>query len=296
MVYTNCLRLLKDPEEARDMAQEVYLTVFLKLNTLKKPEAFFDWIKVIKVNKCKNKLKENNPYFLFEDANGPAQPLYEEKDQTDPYAFIEDKHDQISPDKTLDTKETQELLINLIDDLPDAQRMALILFYYDDYSIREISRIMDISEGTVKSRLAYGRLGLKRALEKEKKKGYVLYGRTPVALLAYIAHFLKKTFSDHPDESLFLSIREAVLAALQESGHIAGTTAAAGSASAAGSAAAGNTLISAADAAVVESANAFISSGLSLKGFSLAGLWATAWGKAAITTIASAALIGSVAG
>ena len=72
MVYTNCLHLLKNPEEARDMAQEVYLTVFLKLDTLKKPEAFFEWVKVIKINKCKNKLKQGNPYFLLEDANGPA--------------------------------------------------------------------------------------------------------------------------------------------------------------------------------------------------------------------------------
>ena len=286
LVYSNCLRLLNDPEEARDMAQEVYLTIFLKLDTLKKPEAFFDWVKVIKVNKCKNKLKQNNPYFLLEDANGPAQPLYEEKDQTDPYAFIEDKHDQISPDKTLDTKETQELLFDLINDLPDAQRMVLILFYYDDYSIRESARLMEISEGTVKSRLAYGRLALKKALEKEKKKGNILYGRTPVSLLAYIAYFLKKTFPDQSDEVILSSIRETVLAALSES-----SAASAGVAGGAGSA-----LISAVDTAAVESANAFISGGLSLKGLSLTALWATAWGKAAITTIASAALIGSVAG
>ncbi len=238
MVYTNCLHLLKNPEEARDMAQEVYLTVFLKLDTLKKPEAFFEWVKVIKINKCKNKLKQGNPYFLLEDSNGPAVSPFEEKDDGDPYAHIEDKRDQISPDKTLDTRETQELLINLIDDLPDAQRMVLILFYYDDYSIKQIAQIMEISEGTVKSRLAYGRLALRKALEKEKKKSTVLYGRVPVSLLAYIAHFLKKSFSDHQDESVLLSIREAVLATL----------------------------------------------------------WATAWGKAAITTIASAALIGSVAG
>ena len=174
MVYTNCLRLLKNPEDARDMAQEVYLTVFLKLDTLKKPEAFLEWVKVIKINKCKNKLKQGNPYFLLEDSNGPAVSPFEEKDDGDPYAHIEDKRDQISPDRTLDTRETQELLINLIDDLPDAQRMVLILFYYDDYSIKQIARIMEISEGTVKSRLAYGRLALKKALEKEKKKGTVL--------------------------------------------------------------------------------------------------------------------------
>ena len=286
MVYTNCLRLLKNPEEARDMAQEVYLAVFLKLDTLKKPEAFFEWVKVIKINKCKNKLKQGNPYFLLEDSNGPAVSPFEEKDDGDPYAHIEDKRDQISPDKTLDTRETQELLINLIDDLPDAQRMVLILFYYDDYSIKQIARIMEISEGTVKSRLAYGRLGLKKALEKEKKKGTVLYGRVPVSLLAYIAHFLKKSFSDHQDESVLLSIRKAVLATLQESGIAAGTS----------TGAASGTLISSVDSLAVESANAFISGGLSLKGFSLATLWATAWGKAAITTIASAALIGSVAG
>ena len=294
MVYINCLRLLKDPEEARDMAQEVFLTVFVKLDTLKKPEAFFEWVKIITVNKCRNKLKKSNPYFLLEDMNGPAQSLYEEKDEGDPYARFEDRRDQISPDKYLDKKEVQDLVIRLIDDLPDAQRMVLILFYYDDYSIREIARIMEISEGTVKSRLAYGRLALKKSLEKEKKKGNILYGRTPVSLLAYIAHFLKKSFSDHQDE--ISAMKGTASAAAGASASSTGTAAASAAAHAASTGTAGSSLISAVDTLAVESANAFISGGLSLKGLSLTALWATAWGKAVVTTVAGAVLIGSVAG
>lgn len=289
MVYINCLRLLKDPEEARDMAQEVFLTVFLKLDTLKKPEAFFEWVKIITVNKCRNKLKENNPYFFLEDMNGPAQSLYEEKDEGDPYARFEDRRDQISPDKYLDKKEVQDLVIHLIDDLPDAQRMVLILFYYDDYSIREIARIMEISEGTVKSRLAYGRLALKKALEKEKKKGNILFGRTPVTFLAYIAHFLKKSLSDNQDE--LSALKGTVSAAAGASASSTGTAA-----TGAATTSAGGSVISAADSLAVQSANAFISGGLSLKGLSLTALWTTAWGKAVVTTVAGAVLIGSVAG
>ena len=110
MVYTNCLRLLKNPEEAEDMAQEVYLTAFLKLDTLKKPEAFFGWLKAIKINKCLNELKQHNPYFLLEGIGDDFEEPKTKK-QGDLYARFEDKRDQISPEKNLDNKETQKLLL-----------------------------------------------------------------------------------------------------------------------------------------------------------------------------------------
>ena len=193
-VYCNCLYLLRNEEEAKDMAQEVLLTVFTKLDTLKREEAFFEWVKIIAVNKCKNKLKRANPYFLLE-GNGEASD-----EETDPYSRFADRHDQVSPEKSLDRREVKELLVKCVEELPDAQRLCIVLFYYDDLSIKQIARLMEVSEGTVKSRLAYGRLNLKKELEREKKRGTTLFGRTPVVLLGYVAYFLKKQFDD-PSEA-----------------------------------------------------------------------------------------------
>ena len=276
MVFLNCRYMLRDGEEAKDMAQEVYLTVFTKLSTLKRPEAFFDWVKIIKINKCKNRLKKANPYFLLENASG-------EEEELDPYALFADQRDQTSPDKSLDTKETKELLLEHIGRLPDAQRLCVILFYYDDLSLKEIAQLMEISVGTVKSRLAYARLRLKKSLEAEKRRGSTLYGRTPAAFLAYIAYFLKKQFQDQQDDALLRSILTDSLAAVEAAG---------GSGVGAAGMAAGAAL----EAGVAESAYAFVTGSLSLKGLTLGALWATTAGKAVISTVVGMALIWSVAG
>ena len=50
--------------------------------------------------------------------------------------------------------------------LSQEQKLVTVLYYYDDYSVKEISKILDISEGTVKSRLSKAREILKEKLEK----------------------------------------------------------------------------------------------------------------------------------
>ena len=277
-VYCNCLYLLRNEEEAKDMAQEVLLTVFTKLDTLKREEAFFEWVKIIAVNKCKNKLKRANPYFLLE-GNGEASD-----EETDPYSRFADRHDQVSPEKSLDRREVKELLVKCVEELPDAQRLCIVLFYYDDLSIKQIARLMEVSEGTVKSRLAYGRLNLKKELEREKKRGTTLFGRTPVVLLGYVAYFLKKQFDDPSEAAALQAISEGTIETLSTTG--AGASSAVG-----GGAASGASL---ADAAVAESAYAFVTaSDVTLKG-ALGAFWATTAGKAVVTTVVSGAVIGSV--
>lgn len=277
-VYCNCLYLLRNEEEAKDMAQEVLLTVFTKLDTLKREEAFFEWVKIIAVNKCKNKLKRVNPYFLLEGTGEAGD------EEADPYSRFADRHDQVSPEKSLDRREVKELLVKCVEELPDAQRLCIVLFYYDDLSIKQIARLMEVSEGTVKSRLAYGRLNLKKELEREKKRGTTLFGRTPVVLLGYVAYFLKKQFDDPSEAAALQAISEGTIETLSTTG--AGASSAVG-----GGAASGASL---ADAAVAESAYAFVTaSDVTLKG-ALGAFWATTAGKAVVTTVVSGAVIGSV--
>ncbi len=277
-VYCNCLYLLRNEEEAKDMAQEVLLTVFTKLDTLKREEAFFEWVKIIAVNKCKNKLKRANPYFLLE-GTGEASD-----EEVDPYSRFADRNDQVSPEKSLDRREVKELLVKCVEELPDAQRLCIVLFYYDDLSIKQIARLMEVSEGTVKSRLAYGRLNLKKELEREKKRGTTLFGRTPVVLLGYVAYFLKKQFDDPSEAAALQAISEGTIETL--SGATSGASGAVGSGAASGA--------SLADAAVAESAYAFVTAAdVTLKG-ALGAFWATTAGKAVVTTVVSGAIIGSV--
>ena len=61
------------------------------------------------------------------------------------------------PEATIDQKETSRLVKEILDVLPDEQRIVIGMFYYDQMSVSEIAEELECSENTVKSRLNYGR-------------------------------------------------------------------------------------------------------------------------------------------
>ncbi len=279
LVYYNCLRMLKNQEDARDMTQEVFLTVYEKLSTLKKGEAFFKWIKIITINKCKNKLKQGNPYFLLEDLTQMDEP-------TDAMELVEDKSDQSSPEKVLDTKETESTLLKLISELPDAQRMCIVMFYYDDMSINEIATVFGVSQNTIKSRLTYAKAKLREGIQRESHEGFNLHGYQPAAFTAFVAYYLKNTAK--PDDgrigTLMKALRDFAMSAAS------GLDTA--------------VIVSAADAVIAEEAAALCAAGASSSVAAAGGLstifgaafWGSLGGKALLTASAALLVAGGVFG
>ena len=79
-------------------------------------------------------------------------------------------------------REVSRLVMEIVDSLSEMQRMAVILYYYDGLSVADVSRIMEVSEGTTMSRLNYARRYIKSKVEELEKEGTKLYG-FPVLLL-----------------------------------------------------------------------------------------------------------------
>jgi hypothetical protein len=75
------------------------------------------------------------------------------------------------------------MIMKVIDSLPPEQRMALLLYYYEELTVLQIAEIMDCPPNTVKSRLYYGRQQIKLAVEGYEKQGVKLYGAVPVPVL-----------------------------------------------------------------------------------------------------------------
>lgn len=98
------------------------------------------------------------------------------------YANLEDLDQQAVPDAVLDNKETQRLMMELIDALPPEQRMSVLFYYYDEMSVKEIAQAMETTEGTVKSRLNYARKSIKAVVEDLEKRGTKLYSIAPLPL------------------------------------------------------------------------------------------------------------------
>lgn len=118
---------LHNSYDVADVMQETILISYRDIKKLKSPKYFNTWIYKILVNNCKKYLDKNNKL------------AYEEHDQSVNYSA--------------DKLELNEL----IGGIADTYKIPLILFYYNDLSLNEISEILDLPIGTVKSRLSRGR-------------------------------------------------------------------------------------------------------------------------------------------
>ena len=161
-VWYNCLSLLKDEENAKDIMQETYITAFLKLDTLKDEQKFCGWITSIAVNKCKNKLKGKVEYQIDDEV-----------------LITEAETDELMlPEEYITKTEKRKVLLQIMEDtLSFNQYQTVLMFYFDEMSISEIAQGLEISEGTVKSRLNSSRAKMKTAIEDyENKSGDRLHG------------------------------------------------------------------------------------------------------------------------
>lgn len=161
-VWFTCVSLLKDEENAKDIMQETYITAFLKLDTLKDEEKFCGWLTAIATNKSKNKLKGKVEYQIDDE-------VLIAKTETD---------ELMLPEEYINKAEKRKVILQIIEDtLSFNQYQVVLMFYFNELSIAEIAQALEISEGTVKSRLNSSRAKMKTAIEDyENKSGDKLHG------------------------------------------------------------------------------------------------------------------------
>lgn len=174
-VYYHCRKMLKDEDRALDLTQDVLMVMLTKLDTLQNPEAFSSWLGGITANLCRNAINRGpREVQIPEDEDGNSLlDTYETLDQ------------QSVPDKVLDNDETRRMIAELVDDLPDAQRQCVLLYYYDEMSVKDIAAALAVSENTIKSRLNYARKSIKEGVERYEKQGVKLYGLSPLPFLLF---------------------------------------------------------------------------------------------------------------
>lgn len=171
-VYYTCSSLLKNSEDVQDLCQEVFLTVFQKLNTLDNEEKFCGWVKRIAVNKCFNFNKRKVECQIDDEV------LTNEVET----------NEIMLPEEYITNNAKREIILKLMEDtLSHAQYQTVFLFYFSEMSIPEIAEVMEVSEGTVKSRLNSSRAKIKTAVEEyEEKNGDRLHGVVFVPLFGSI--------------------------------------------------------------------------------------------------------------
>jgi RNA polymerase sigma-70 factor, ECF subfamily len=158
MVFGLVCHILGDREEALDVSQEVFLTIFRKMDSFRGESSLKTWIYCIAVNRAANRfrwwnrLRRRGTVSLEEHlANSPDREL-----------FYNLKSDIQSPEDALLIQEEHVEIERLLLLLPLQQRIAVVMRDIEGLSYEEIAESMEISIGTVKSRIARGREILKR--------------------------------------------------------------------------------------------------------------------------------------
>ncbi|MGN1123178.1 MAG: sigma-70 family RNA polymerase sigma factor [Eubacterium sp.] len=165
--YYTAFKILKNSDDAQDIVQDSFIKAFTSLDSLDDPSRFESWMCCIVANKCKDYLKKKKPDF-FPTTNN-------DDNDTDFIDTIVGTDTSVLPHEVTDNKETRRLVMECIDRLPDEQRLCVVMFYYDELSVKEIAQALGVSENTVKSRLNYARKKLRKDFEELEDEGIKLY-------------------------------------------------------------------------------------------------------------------------
>lgn len=163
LVYTLAIRMLKNREEAEEVAQDTFIKVFKSLENFKGDSKFSTWIYRVAYNTCLDRIKKNKKHL-----NNIA---------IDEFTF--NKLDTI--DNALDNiikEEKSTLIRNCINKLPEDSSALLTLFYFEELSLEEISKIINIEANTVKVKLFRARKKLATILEQYlQPQNNISYGK-----------------------------------------------------------------------------------------------------------------------
>jgi len=173
-VYGFARMILKNERDAEDVLEETFITAWRKLGSLESPPAFAVWIQVIAKNLCNMQLRRKNIVILLD-----AEQDMEDFD-------TEETEGELLPAVYAERTDLRERLGAIIESLSDVQRRAIVLYYFNELSVDEISEIMECSPGTVKSRLFLARKAIKAEIEEqEHKSGQKFYGVAGIPTLPF---------------------------------------------------------------------------------------------------------------
>jgi RNA polymerase sigma-70 factor, ECF subfamily len=148
-IYAVCLRVLGDAEDAADATQDTLLSVVRKLEAFRGEAAFTTWVHRIALNVCFDHLRRARRQPVLQRVRDDELPSVEIGEP------VPDHADAIAGERVIAAALAQ---------VPDEFRVAIVLADIEDLPYDQISRVLGVPVGTVKSRVHRGRIALARAL------------------------------------------------------------------------------------------------------------------------------------
>jgi RNA polymerase sigma-70 factor (ECF subfamily) len=152
-----CSRLLRHPQNAEDVAQDVFFQVYKSSGTFRHDCRVSTWIYRIAVNRCRNFNRDNRKFERWEELRSGL----ENEGWSGPGFVVPDGDD---PESARAVNETQTLIRKAVASLPEKQKAMLILHKFEGRSYQEIAEIMEVSLPAVESCLHRAKVNLQKKL------------------------------------------------------------------------------------------------------------------------------------
>jgi RNA polymerase sigma-70 factor (ECF subfamily) len=162
-IYQMAYRMILDPFESEDLLQVVFLQVYRNLSTFKPQGSFKAWIFTIARNTCLNEIRRRR--------RKPVRSLDEMTSDSQKVPFQVVDHEQQSAHQIILQDELVEILSRILQEVPEKQRTALLLYQQENLSYEEISKILGCSIGATKSLIFRAREHLKVRLRPYLNEG-----------------------------------------------------------------------------------------------------------------------------
>lgn len=146
-LYRFCYHLSGNADGAAELFQETWVKVLRNFSRCRAEATILGWLFSIAANLHRDQYRRQGRWLKV---------LAQQQNSSPPLA---------GPEEIVATQELRALVQGAINELKDTQRIPLLLYYYQDYSIEEISALLNVSPGTIKSRLHRGKKHLKSRLE-----------------------------------------------------------------------------------------------------------------------------------
>lgn len=158
-IYQHCFRMLRNGHDAEEVAQEAFIRAYVNIHRYNENRKFTTWLYRIATNLAIDRMRKRKPdYYLDAEIKGAnGLNMYSN------LAF-----DEALPEEKVVQLEQSEYIHREIVALPSKYRFVIMLRYLEEFSVKEISQILDIPVGTVKTRLHRGRESLRKRMHHGK--------------------------------------------------------------------------------------------------------------------------------
>ena len=153
-LYYFAYDLVGNREEAEDLAQEVFFKAYKSIHNFRGDSHLLTWLFRIAINRSIDYKRKKSHWILKNSEPVDEYPVINQ---------LESPKNNVNPDKVLEDAEIERNVQKALDSLTSKERSAFVLKHYQDLKINEISKIMSLSDGTVKSLLH-------RAIQKLRKE------------------------------------------------------------------------------------------------------------------------------